>query len=306
MAERPEEIAGVAGIDCSDQTVLVTGSTSGIGRATAEALGRLGADVLIHGRDRETGRRVAAAVADAAPAATGEFFEADFADVDAVSSLAAAVRETTDEIDILLNNAGGLFRDGGLTDLGVEYTFHVNHLAPYLLTTELLDHLADGARVVTTASAAHQGATLDLDRVTEPTNGAGAYAHSKLANILFANELARRLEAAGHDVTSNSIHPGAIPGSGFTRFLPGPLSGLAGTLGALPFVTSVEEGAAELLAVGVAPAFADVTGAYVTEQAPTPPAAAAQDETAARQLWEYSAEVLGIDEPLAADTTASL
>lgn len=305
MTTRPEQIAGVADCDCADTTVLITGSTSGIGRAAALAVGRLGADVVVHGRDSDVGPQVASAVSDAAPAATGQFVQADFAVVDDVRALATTVQEATDGIDVLINNAGGLFRDGGTTDLGIEYTFHVNHLAPYLLTTLLLDHLTPDARVVTTASAAHTGATLDLDSVTEPRNGASAYSHSKLANILFATELARRLEAAGRSVTSNSIHPGAIPGSGFTRFLPTPISKLVGTLTVLPMVTSVEEGAAELLAVGIAPRFADVTGAYIAEQARTQPAAAAQDTAAARRLWEYSAAVLDIEEPLAAYADAS-
>jgi len=304
MTARPELIADVADVDCTARSALVTGSTSGIGRAAAEALGRLGADVLVHGRDDEAGRAVVATIEASHPAATGRFLRADFADVGAVRELAATVADETDELDLLFNNAGGLFREGGLTDLGVEYTFHVNHLAPYLLTTELLDQLAADARIVTTASAAHQGSTLDLDRVTEPEAGMGAYGHSKLANVLFAAELARRLEAAGWDVTSNSLHPGAIPGTGFTRFLPGPVSRLAGALGALPMVTSVDEGAAELLAAGLSPRLADVSGRYFADQSLATPSRAAQDPEAARRLWARSAELLGIEEPLAAATHA--
>ena len=300
MTDRPELIADVADVDCTGRTALVTGSTSGIGRVAAEALGRLGADVFVHGRNEEAGRAVAATIEASHPAATGRFLRTDFADVGAVRDLAATVTEETDELDLLFNNAGGLFREGRLTDLGVEYTFHVNHLAPYLLTTELLGHLAPDARVVTTASAAHQGATLDLDRITEPDAGMGAYSHSKLANVLFAAELARRLEAAGRDVISNSLHPGAIPGSGFTRFLPGPVSRLTGALGALPMVASVEDGAAELLAVGLSPRLADISGRYFADQSPATPSQAAQDPEAARRLWARSAELLEIEEPLAA------
>ena len=299
MSTPPAALAGVADVDCTGLSVLVTGSTSGIGRAAAVALGRLGADVIVHGRDAAAGTQTAEAVSAASPDGTGTFLQADFADADAVRGLAAEVREQTAQLDLLVNNAGGLFRDGKLTDLGVSYTFQVNHLAPYLLTTELLDHLAVGARVVTTASAAHQGATLDLDRVTEPDAGMGAYSHSKLANILFAAELARRLEAAGRDVTSNSLHPGAIPGTGFTRFLPGPVSKLAGLLDAVPGVTSVDEGAAEILYVGLAERTAAVSGRYFADQALTQPSQSAQDADAARRLWRRSAALLGIDEPLA-------
>ena len=295
----PEEIAGVEDIDCTGTQALVTGSTNGIGRAAALALGRLGADVIVHGRDAAAGAEVVEELSDIGAGAT--FVQADFTETAAVEELAATVRKETDQLDLLINNAGGLFRDGRVTDLGVEITFHVNHLSPYLLTAKLLDHLAEDSRVVTTASAAHQGASLSLDQVRgpNPTTGMTAYAHSKLANILFAGELARRLDAAGSAVTSNSIHPGAIPGSGFSRFLPGPLPWLIKRLDAVPGVTSVADGAAELLFVGISPRTADVSGRYFAKQQPRTPSAAARDREAARRLWQESARLLDIDEPLA-------
>jgi NAD(P)-dependent dehydrogenase (short-subunit alcohol dehydrogenase family) len=298
MSELPEAIAGVADVDCTGETALVTGSTSGIGRATALALGRLGADVIVHGRDAEAG----AAVVDelAAVDADGTFVAADFADVDAVRELVGSVRAETDGLDVLVNNAGGLFRDGRLTDLGVEYTFHVNHLAPFRLTTGLVDHLREGARVVTTASAAHRGTTLDLDRVTTVKNHSGtwAYSHSKLANVLFSAELARRLDAAGRDVTANALHPGAIPGSGFSRFLPGPLPELIKLFDAVPGVTSVADGAAAILFVALSHRTAGLNGRYFSGQEPVLPSEGARDTDAASRLWAHSADVLGIDEPL--------
>lgn len=298
MSETPEAIAGVADVDCTGDVALVTGSTSGIGRAAAVALGRLGAAVIVHGRDPDAGAAVVEELASVG--ADGTFLQADFADVDAVHGLAETVRAETDGVDVLVNNAGGLFRDGRLTDLGVEYTFHVNHLAPFLLTTSLLDHLTDGARVVTTASAAHRGTSLALDRVTSVTTHSGtwAYGHSKLANVLFGSELARRLEAADRDVTSISLHPGAIPGSGFSRFLPGPLPELIRLFDAIPGVTSVADGAAAILFVALSPRTADLNGRYFTGQEPGLPADAARDEDAARRLWTYSADVLDIEEPL--------
>ncbi len=300
MSALPEKRAGVADVDCTGRRALVTGSTSGIGRETALALGRLGADVVVHGRDAKAGASLVEELE--ALGADAEFVRADFANVEAVRELAATVREG-ESLDLLFNNAGGLFGEGKLTDAGVEYTFHVNHLSPYLLTVELLDHLSDDARVVTTASAAHQGATLDLDGVRRvgTYSGMGAYSRSKLANVLFASELARRLEAAGQSVTSNSVHPGAIPGSGFSRFLPGPLPRLVQALDRLPGVTSVADGAAALLFVGLSPRTADVSGRYFSGQQPTEPSPAARDRTAARRLWERSAELLGIKEPLAED-----
>jgi len=300
MSDLPENIAGVSDVDCTGLQALVTGSTSGIGRAAALALGRLGADVVIHGRDPDAGAAVVEELSRSGVDAT--FVAADFADVDAVRDLASAVRAETGGLDLLVNNAGGLFRNGAVTDAGIEYTFHVNHLSPYLLTAELLGHLREGARVVTTASAAHRGASLDLDRIrgTDRFSGVRAYSHSKLANVLFAAELARRLDAAGREVTANSIHPGAIPGSGFSRFLPGPLPGLFQRLEALPGVTSVADGAAEVLFVGVSPRTAGVSGRYFTDQQPATPSEAARDRDAARRLWTESAGLLGVEEPLAA------
>ena len=299
MSTSPIDLAGVRDVDLSGQTALVTGSTSGIGRLAATALGDLGATVVVHGRDESAGRAVVADVESRG--ADAQFVRADFTSVSAVSALAETVRAETDGLDLLVNNAGGVFRDGGQTDLGVERTFHVNHLSPYLLTAELLGHLRPGARVVTTASAAHQGASLDLDGVTRSggLSGFRAYSHSKLANVLFSAELARRLDAADRDVTANSLHPGAIPGSGFARFLPGPLPRLVQALDRLPGVTSVADGAAELLYVAVSPRAGDLSGRYFSNQRPTEPSREARDPENARRLWVESAALLDIDEPLA-------
>ena len=128
MSKLPETLAGVSDVDCTGLQALVTGSTSGIGRAAALALGRLGADVVVHGRDPQAGAEVVEELSRTGADAT--FVQADFADLDAVQDLAVAVREETEGIDLLVNNAGGLFRNGGLTDAGVEYTFHINHLSP--------------------------------------------------------------------------------------------------------------------------------------------------------------------------------
>ena len=302
MTARPERLADVASVDCTGQQALVTGSTSGIGRAAALALGRLGADVVVHGRDSDAGERVVDELHDIGVDAT--FVAADFASVPAVRRLADTVRTETPGVDILINNAGGLFRQGRLTDLGVEYTFHVNHLSPYLLMAELQDHLRDGARVVTTASSAHRGTSLDLDRVesVDSYSGTWAYSHSKLANVLFAAELAQRLEDTGRSMTSNSVHPGAIPGSGFSRFLPGPIPALVKPLSAVPGVATVADGAAELLFPAVSPRTANVSGRYFAGQQVATPSRGARDRDAARRLWRYSADVLDIDAPLATES----
>lgn len=220
----------------------------------------------------------------------------------AVRDLAATVRSETDGLDLLINNAGGVFRKGRWTSLGVERTFQINHLAPYLLTTDLLYHLSEDARVVVTASAAHRGVSLDLTRVqrVESYSPFWAYSHSKLANVLFVGELARRLDAADRSITANSVHPGAIPGSGFSRFLPGPLPWAIQKLDAFPGVTSVADGAAAVLFVAISRRMAGVSGRYFEGQQPTTPSLVGRDRDAAERLWRRSAAFLGIDEPLAA------
>lgn len=300
MPARPETLADVSAPNCSGQAALVTGSTNGIGRAAALALGRLGADVIVHGRDAEAGESVVDALE--ATGADARFVQADFADPDAVRHLAAATREWTGGLDLLINNAGGLFREGRLVGPGVEQTFHVNHLAPYLLTAELLDHLRDGARVVTTASEAHRGASFDLSRIqdAEGLSGMGAYSLSKLANVLFAAELARRLDAAGRAVVSHSVHPGFVPGSKFGRFLPGLLASLFQWIGVVPGTSSVADGAAEILTVALSDEAGADSGRYYSGQQPVSPAPDARDPDAARRLWRRSADLLGIDEPLPA------
>ncbi|MEZ3116139.1 SDR family NAD(P)-dependent oxidoreductase [Halobaculum sp. MBLA0147] len=299
MTQRPEAAAGVADADLDGTTALVTGSTSGIGREAALALGRLGAEVLVHGRDEAAGEAVVTELEGLG--ADARFLPADFADVGAVRTLADVVSSHVDELDVLANNAGGYFREGRLTDLGVEYTFHVNHLAGYQLTADLLPVLADDARVVTTSSAAHRGDQIDLDAVesVDDYSSFGAYQRSKLANVQFTAELGRRFEAASGTRTANCLHPGAIPGSGFFRSLPGPLPRLVKSLGRLPFVTSPADGAATLVYLAVADRVADTTGRYFADCAPETPADVARDPEAQRRLWERSADLLGIDEPLA-------
>jgi hypothetical protein len=316
MAHRPETIADVADVDLTGKHALVTGSTSGIGSETALALGRLGADVMVHGRDAEAGENVVDELTEMGRNST--FIKADFASVGEVRALAASVREWTDELDILHNNAGGLFREGRVTEIGVEYTFHINHLSPYLLTVELLSTLSDDARIITTSSGAHQGISLDFEAVrsVDSYSGFEAYQRSKLANVQFAAELARRLKRTDRSITSNSFHPGAIPASGFGRFLPGPLPRLLSALDLLPMTTSVAEGAATAVYLAASPRVDGMSGRYFADRdawslfggrtqsgnyGPREPSKAARDRTTQRRLWMWSAELLNIDEPLADD-----
>lgn len=296
----PEVGADVADVDMSGQTVLVTGSTSGIGREAALAFGRLGAEVLVHGRDEERGRAVVAEL-DGTDADAAAFFAADFADLSAVRGLAEDVAEYADELDVLANNAGGYFPNGGTTEDGIAFTFGVNHLAPFLLSAELLPTLADDGRVVTTSSLAHRQGSMDFEslRTAETGQGWGEYAQSKLANILFTRELARRLDAAGRDVTANCFHPGAIPESGFVRNAPFPIPMASRALSMVPdplvrpFVTTVSEGAETLVYLGAA--VADTSGGYFTNCRQRRPSREARDDETARPLWEVSEDLAGAE-----------
>jgi hypothetical protein len=279
--------------DLSGKTYLLTGSTSGVGRDAARRLGARGATVLVHGRDADAGRAVVREVADAGGNAA--FLRADFASVDAVRDLARAVREEHGRLDALCNNAGLFTTRRRESDDGYELTFAVNHLAPFLLTHELAGHLAEGARVVTTSSEAHRSGSIDPDSIHRPSglSGWSAYADSKLANVLFVRELARRLPEG---YTANCFHPGVIPGSGFSRGVPFPLS-----LGwkAIRFVPgmadTVEDGGRALAYLVASPEIVDVSGAYFDGTRRTRAAPAARDDRTARRLWERSAGLVGVD-----------
>jgi NAD(P)-dependent dehydrogenase (short-subunit alcohol dehydrogenase family) len=306
---RPEVGAGVADADLSGQTVVVTGATDGIGRETALALGRLGAHVVVHGRDRQKGAAVIERLASTAADGT-DLLLADFATQAAVREFAADLRERRDAIDVLVNNAGGYFTEGRRTEDGVEYTIAVNHLAPFLLTHELLDRLAatDG-RVVNVSSDAHRGAAIDFEsfRAVDSYAGWTAYGQSKLANVLFTRELHRRLRAAGSGVTTDALHPGGIPGTSFARNMPLPARLATRAVETLPdaltgpFVTTVAEGAATPVYLAVTDEAGE--GDYYAGCRRRRPARAARNDDLARRLWRVSADCTGVERDAIAPAT---
>jgi NAD(P)-dependent dehydrogenase (short-subunit alcohol dehydrogenase family) len=275
------------------RTVLVTGATSGIGRVAAERLGERGWRVLVHGRDRARGEQVVDAVESAGGDAT--FHRANFAEFDAVRGLADRVREEG-RLDALVNNAALSTNEYRETE-GVELTLAVNHLAPYLLTHELLPMLRESqpARVVVTASGVHFRGEIDPDDLSMSDYDAlDAYARSKLANVLFTVELADRLDP--DEVTANAYHPGFVPGTGLYRDSSLPVRLATGLAARLPVVgTSTDEGADGLVYLTDDDAVANVTGAYYAHREREEPDARAHDERLRERLWAVSADLVGVD-----------
>lgn len=276
-------VAGAVGAPVP--TALLTGSTAGIGAAAAEQLGERGWQLLVHGRDRDRGAAVAEAVADAGGQA--EFVPADFADPDAVATLAeTGVRR---EVDVLVNNAGLALESREFTDWPeAEATFAVNHLAPYRLTHDVLAE-RELDRVVVTASAAHRDADLDLaDLPMGDYDGLAAYARSKLANVLFAAELDARVE---YPVAA--YHPGFVPGTALYRASPWYVRLGTRVASLVPGVgTSVALGGTGLARLA---ASEGIEGGYYAGKHPRDPDPRAEDADLRRRLWERSADLVGVD-----------
>src|SRR5215813_9226498 len=270
---------------------VVTGATSGIGKAAATALAGMGARVVLVGRDRGRAEATAAQIGSVAavPLAVDV---ADLASLDQVRALAGRLA-ALDRIDVLVNNAGLVLGERRGTPDGFEHVFAVNHLAPFLLTNLLLPRLTASApaRVITVASDAHSAARLDLD---DPNLERGwdswrSYANSKLANILFTRELARRLHGTG--VTANCAHPGVVR-TGFGREAK-PLMRY-GLILARPFFLSPERGADTVVYLASSPDVTGETGGYYVRRQRREPSAAARDDAAARELWEISGKMTGL------------
>jgi NAD(P)-dependent dehydrogenase (short-subunit alcohol dehydrogenase family) len=271
--------------------VLVTGATAGIGLETARALAKEGAELFIVGRNAEKTKAVVAELQATTGNQTVSSFLADLSSMAAVKQLGAEVLARVDRLDVLVNNAGAVNPKRVLTVDGSELTFATNHLGYFALTLSLLPALrrSPAARIVSVASEAHRGAQLDFsDLMTEPYAAFKAYSRSKLANILFTRELARRL--AGTAVTANSLHPGVVR----SNFLAKPgLWGVVGKVAGL-FMISNEEGARTSSFLASSKDVEGVTGQYFDQCKARTPSPEAQDDEAARRLWAESEKLSGV------------
>ena len=276
------------------QVCVVTGANSGIGKAAALTLARFGAEVILVCRDSARGEAARAEIAAAAAAGPPRLEIADLSSMSEVRDLAGRLG-ALGRLDVLINNAGLVLGERRTSADGFEYTFALNHLAPFLLTNLLREQLAASApaRVITVSSAAHRGARLDLDdlQLAGHFNGWRAYANSKLANILFTTELARRLTGTG--VTANCLHPGTV-NTGFGRD-GSRLLRLGLDLGRR-FLRTASQGADTVVYLASSPDVAGATGGYYVNRKLRTPSRAARDQTTARRLWEISAELTGLPE----------
>jgi NAD(P)-dependent dehydrogenase (short-subunit alcohol dehydrogenase family) len=274
------------------KTCLITGASSGIGLEAARTLAGLGARVLMVARDRGRGE-AARQLIESDTSSPVELLLADLGYQRQVRELAVEVSRRCDRLDVLVNNAGLTLRDLVLTEDKIETTFAVNHLAPFLLTKLLQELLVASApaRVVTVASDAHRSARLDLDRIERRqwSSGWTAYCESKLANILFTRELARRLEGTG--VTATCLHPGVVR-TGFGRQGPAFIRAFFKLAGL--FLVSPEQGAETIVYLASAAEAAETSGAYFEKCRERQPSAAALDDRAAERLWQVSEQLTGV------------
>jgi NAD(P)-dependent dehydrogenase (short-subunit alcohol dehydrogenase family) len=275
-----------------DRICLITGGTNGIGKSTAQGLARLGATVVIVGRSAQKTGQVVEEIRLATGNQNVDSLLADLSSQQEVRRLAGDFKRKYPQLHVLLNNAGGTFMTRQLSVDGIEMTFALNHLAYFLLTNLLLDTLEASApaRIINVSSNAHSGGKIDFDNLQGERSYSrfGPYGNSKLANILFTTELARRLEGTG--VTANALHPG-FTSTGFGKNNPGFLMKIMGAV--VPLIArSPEKGAATSIYLASSPEVQSITGKYFVDCRVSQPAPQASDSAVARRLWDVSAEMV--------------
>jgi NAD(P)-dependent dehydrogenase (short-subunit alcohol dehydrogenase family) len=276
------------------KVVVITGATSGIGEIAAQRLAAMGARIVLIARDASRGQRALTRLPSVGAGAAHSIYYGDLSRISECKRVAAQIAAAEPRINVLINNAGALFGTRQVTADNLEQTFATNHMAYFVLTLGLRASLlaAAPARVVSTASGAHKGYSLDFDdlQAVKGYSGIRAYGRSKLCNILFTRELARRWK--DQSVTANCLHPGFVA----TRF--GDRSG--GLISSVMrvaklFAITPEKGAETIVYLASSPDVASISGEYFYQCRPATPTAAGRDDVAANRLWSESAKIAGID-----------
>ena len=280
--------------DMNGRVCMVTGATSGLGQVTARDLAGQGATVVLVGRDQAKTESTAREISAATGNGSVEWFLADLSSQASIHRLAEDFRSRYERLDVLVNNAGGFFVEYGETEDGIERTFALNHLNYFLLTNLLLDQLkaAAPARIVNVASGAHKGSEIDLENPDLKGNYSGwrAYGQSKLANVMFTYELARRLKGTG--VSVNALHPGAVAtniGSNNEAWYARPVLTIFRLFGTKP-----EKGARTSIYLASSPEVEGISGEYFANQRSVESSEASRDETIAKKLWSLSESLTGL------------
>ncbi|MDQ3864555.1 MAG: SDR family oxidoreductase [Actinomycetota bacterium] len=275
------------------KTVLITGGTSGIGKAAAVALGALGANVVVVGRNPERGQRALEEIKAQSRNESVELMLADLSVQAEVRRLAEEFLESHDRLDVLVNNAGLVQSRRTETPDGIETTLAINHLAPFLLTNLLLERLQQSApsRVITVTSEAQRWGTMDFEDLQSRRKYRGfpVYGMTKLANIMFTFELAERLKGSG--VSANCLHPGSV-GTNFGKNNRGPMALFFRA--AKPFMRSPERGADTLIWLASSPEVDGVSGKYFFDRKEIEAKEVAYDPAVRRRLWEISEDLTGM------------
>jgi NAD(P)-dependent dehydrogenase (short-subunit alcohol dehydrogenase family) len=274
------------------KTVVITGATSGIGEVAALKLASMGARIVAVARDRARGEATLVRLRGVAPGIEHRVHYADLSLIAEMKRVAGDIAKTESRIDVLINNAGAMFESRRVTRDGLEQTFALNHMSYFVITQELHDLLIASApaRVINTSSEAHRRNQLDFDDLQASKNYTGfrVYGRSKLANILFTRELARRL--AGTGVIANCLHPGFVN----TRFGDEGTGWFStGFRLVKKFAITPEKGAETIVYLASSPEASDVTGEYFYQCRPKTPTSEAQDDVAAKRLWEESEKLAG-------------
>jgi len=271
-----------------EKIMIVTGATGGIGLITARELAATGARVVLVGRSEARLADAVALITQQTPNAQLDTIQADLSSQAEVLAVANTIKQRYDHIDVLINNAGAYFTEQQFSVDGIEMTWALNHMAPFLLTTQLLDLLRASApaRIITVSSAAHQGAIIDFDDLEgkKRFNGWKAYGQSKLANIMFTYELAHRLE--GSDVTANCLHPGFVA-TGFAQNNGGWFAKVFAVMQRYLAITP-EQGAETSIFLARNDSVAPTTGRYFDKCKPVPSSKVSYDITTQRRLWQLS------------------